>query len=121
MQRIFCVNYSADAQFVLSGSDDTNIRIWKVEASKSLGLLAGRQERKERYMDTIKKRFSHMPEIKKIQRDKKLPKSIKKANSIKHIQATSERRKQDNRKRHSRAEDVAMEPERKRAVLKEYK
>ena len=36
MQRIFCVNFSADARFVLSGSDDTNIRIWKAQASVPL-------------------------------------------------------------------------------------
>ncbi|KAJ8577873.1 hypothetical protein ON010_g1333 [Phytophthora cinnamomi] len=36
MQRIFSVKFSADANFVLSGSDDTNIRIWKAEASKKL-------------------------------------------------------------------------------------
>ena len=33
MQRIFCVNFSADARFVLSGSDDTNIRIWQAQAA----------------------------------------------------------------------------------------
>jgi len=26
MQRVFCVSYSSDSKFVLSGSDDTNIR-----------------------------------------------------------------------------------------------
>ena len=36
MQRIFCVNFSADGRFVLSGSDDTNIRIWKAKASAPL-------------------------------------------------------------------------------------
>lgn len=36
VRRIFSVKFSADANFVLSGSDDTNIRIWKAEASKSL-------------------------------------------------------------------------------------
>lgn len=35
-RSIFSVKFSADANFVLSGSDDTNIRIWKAEASKSL-------------------------------------------------------------------------------------
>ena len=121
MQRIFCVNYSADARFVLSGSDDTNVRIWKAEASDNLGVVPGRQERKERFNDTVKKRFAHMPEVKRVQKDKKVPKSIKKAVAIKHIQTTSERRKQDNRKRHSRPEDVEMQPEKKRAVLKEFK
>jgi WD repeat and SOF domain-containing protein 1 len=121
MQRIFCVNYSADARFVMSGSDDTNIRIWKAEASHTVGVIAGRKERKERLNDTIKQKFAHMPEIKRITHDKKMPKAIKKAGAIKHIQSTSERRKQDNRKNHSKPEDVAMEPERKRAVLKEFK
>ena len=39
MQRIFCVNFSSDATYVLSGSDDMNIRIWKAEASKPLGTV----------------------------------------------------------------------------------
>ena len=26
MQKIFCINYSADSQYIISGSDDTNIR-----------------------------------------------------------------------------------------------
>jgi DDB1- and CUL4-associated factor 13 len=121
MQRIFCVNYSADARFVLSGSDDTNIRIWKAEASQTVGVIVGRKERSERFNDSIKKRFAHMPEIKRISNDKKMPNAIKKASSIKHIQATSERRKQENRKNHSKAEDVHMDPERKRVVLKEFK
>jgi WD repeat and SOF domain-containing protein 1 len=120
MQRVFCVNYSADSRFVLSGSDDTNIRIWKSDASKSLAVNPGRQDRKQRYDDTLKKRFAHMPEISRINRDQKLPKSIKKANQLKHVQRQSERRKQDNRKRHNVESDVAIEPERKKSVLKEY-
>jgi WD repeat and SOF domain-containing protein 1 len=31
--RIFTVKFSADAKYVLSGSDDTNIRVWKAQAS----------------------------------------------------------------------------------------
>ena len=120
MQRVFSVHYSTDAKYVLSGSDDTNVRVWKAEASQSLGVISSRQERKERFNDTVKERFSHMPEIQRIVRDKKVPKNIKKAVSIKHIQTTSERRKQDNRKRHSRPEDSVIEPERKRAVIKEF-
>lgn len=121
MQRVFCVDFSADTQYILSGSDDTNIRIWKTNASKTVGVDAGREERKKNYMGTIKKRFSHMPEIKKIQRDKPVPKMIKKLRSLAHEQNTSARRKQENRKRHSKTTDVEMEPERKRAVLKEFK
>ena len=63
------------------------------------GVVSARQERKERFHDTVKTRFAHMTEIQRVTKDKKVPRAIKKAISIKHIQSTSERRKQDNRKR----------------------
>lgn len=40
MQRIFCVKFSMDAKFVLSGSDDGNIRLWKANASDKLGTVS---------------------------------------------------------------------------------
>ena len=30
MQRVFSVRFSADGSYVFSGSDDMNVRIWKV-------------------------------------------------------------------------------------------
>ena len=64
-----------------------------------------------------------MPEIKRISRDKPIPKSIKKASKLRHIQMESDHRKQDNRKRHAREGqgDIEILPERKRAVVKEFK
>lgn len=125
MQRVFCVNYSVDAQYVLTGSDDTNVRLWKAQASKSIGVDSGRAERKKQYMDAVKKRFAHMPEVKRIRNDKKPPKYIKKAKKIMHIQSMSEHRKKENKKRHSRptadGEDAKAQPERKKAVLREFK
>lgn len=119
MQKIFTVSYTSDAKFILSGSDDTNIRIWKAQAAKSLGILAGREERKNRYNDKLKSRFAHLPEISRLVKDKKLPKRIKKANSIHHIQNVSKHRKLDNRKRHSRPGSADIDPERKRVIIKE--
>lgn len=37
MQRIFCVKYSMDSKYVLSGSDDGNVRLWKANASEKIG------------------------------------------------------------------------------------
>ena len=121
MQRIFSVNYSSDAQYILSGSDDTNIRVWKSQASQSLGIDAGREDRKKLYLGALKKRFSHMPEIKRIKNDHRAPKAIKKQRSLKHIQLMSEHRKQDNRKNHTKQEDSTIAPERKRVVVRELK
>mmetsp|Transcript_2548 Transcript_2548/g.4635 ORF Transcript_2548/g.4635 Transcript_2548/m.4635 type:complete len:445 (-) Transcript_2548:154-1488(-) len=120
MQRIFSVNFSTDAKFVLTGSDDTNIRLWKAKASESLGVNPGRQERKQQLNNAVKKRYSHMPEVKRISKHKLEPKYIKKAASIAHIQNDSQRKKQDNRKRHSSSDDANLQPLRKRAVLREY-
>jgi DDB1- and CUL4-associated factor 13 len=30
MQRVFAVRFSGDASYVFSGSDDMNVRMWKV-------------------------------------------------------------------------------------------
>lgn len=32
MQRVFSVRFSADGSYIFSGSDDMNVRIWKVHA-----------------------------------------------------------------------------------------
>lgn len=34
MARIFCVKWSWDNKFVLSGSDDGNVRIWRAKSSE---------------------------------------------------------------------------------------
>ncbi len=39
MQRIFCVKWSSDAKFVLSGSDETNIRYDWTMSQLSLDII----------------------------------------------------------------------------------
>lgn len=119
MQRVFTVQYSVDSQYVISGSDDTNIRIWKAQSSKPLGIQSIRKEKKEQLNNTLKKRYSHMPEVARIRRDNPIPKSIKKAAALNHIQKTAERKKNSNRKRHMN-DNFEILPERKRVVIKEY-
>lgn len=66
MQRVFSVQFSADANFVLSGSDDTNIRIWKAEANMKLGKVTPRERRKLEYNDSLKERYQHLREVGRI-------------------------------------------------------
>ena len=68
MQRVFQVRFSGDGRFVLSGSDDTNIRIWKSNASERLGVLLEREKASLSYQAKLRDRYSSLPEISRIQR-----------------------------------------------------
>lgn len=39
MQHVICVRWSEDNKYILSGSDEMNIRIWKANASEKLGVV----------------------------------------------------------------------------------
>ena len=43
MQRIFCAKFSADARFVLSGSDDGALHIWDAVSGRPIRTLEGHQ------------------------------------------------------------------------------
>jgi WD repeat and SOF domain-containing protein 1 len=68
MQRIFTVRFSSDAQYVLSGSDDTNIRLWKARASEPIRILLPRQRDKAYYEHALIERYKFLPEIRRIYR-----------------------------------------------------
>jgi WD repeat and SOF domain-containing protein 1 len=77
-------------------------------------------ENKKLYSDAVKKRFSKMPEIQRMNHQDFVPKYIKTARQLKHVQKTSENKKIDNRKRHSKPGDIEILPEKKRVVIKEF-
>lgn len=43
MQHVICVKWSADSKYILSGSDEMNIRLWKANASEKLGVVSPTQ------------------------------------------------------------------------------
>lgn len=40
MQRLTCVKWTFDNKYILSGSDEMNIRMWKARASEKLGVVS---------------------------------------------------------------------------------
>ncbi len=51
MQRLTCVAWSLDNRYILSGSDEMNIRLWKARASEKLGILKEREKVALEYAD----------------------------------------------------------------------
>mmetsp|Transcript_6052 Transcript_6052/g.14561 ORF Transcript_6052/g.14561 Transcript_6052/m.14561 type:complete len:445 (-) Transcript_6052:139-1473(-) len=119
MQRIFSVAFSGDAKFVLSGSDDFNIRLWKASASEGIKPTMPREARAQEYQSKLKDRFKEAPEVKRIARHRHLPKAVLKASKLKGIIKESKKRKEDNVRKHSKKGAVPHVAERKKGVVKE--
>ncbi|KAL9270870.1 DDB1- and CUL4-associated factor 13-like protein [Drosera capensis] len=101
MQRVFCVKYSFDATYVISGSDDFNLRLWKARASEQLGVLLPRERKKHEYHEALLHRFKHLLEVKRILRHRHLPASIYKARKLRQTMTDAERKKEERRRVHS--------------------
>ncbi|KAK1405309.1 hypothetical protein POM88_004914 [Heracleum sosnowskyi] len=65
---VFCVKFSRYASYVISGSDDTNLRLWKAKASEQLGVFLPRESNQHEYRESAKNRYKHLPEVKRIVR-----------------------------------------------------
>ena len=118
MQRIFSVKFSMDNRYVLSGSDDTNIRLWKARASEQLKQLLPQERQKQNYLSALKKRFAHQPEIRRIQRHRHVPKQILKARKLKNIAQASKRLKHERRVKHSKPGSITKKPAREEKIVK---
>lgn len=77
MQNVFGVKYSHDSQFIVSGSDDGSIRLWKSCASRKLGPLSRREKDALEYSDALKEKYKDVGEISRISRHRFLPKQLK--------------------------------------------
>lgn len=60
--------FSADARFVMSGSDDGNVRIWKANASEKLGVVTARERAAIEYRDKLKERWMVDKEVERVVR-----------------------------------------------------
>jgi WD repeat and SOF domain-containing protein 1 len=121
MQRVFTVRFTGDAKYVLSGSDDTNVRIWKSVASAALGRALPRERAKADYEQALKRKFGHMPEIRKIANHRDLPRVIKKQKEMRVQEGQKARRRIENIRLHEGPARAVVIPEKKKRIVAEYK
>lgn len=117
MQRVFSAKFTPDSSFLLSGSDDGNIRLWRARASSREGIKSARQRQKLEYDNTLKERYKHMPEIRRIARHRHVPKPIKKAGEIKGEELASIKRRRENERKHSKKGTIPRRNEREKMIL----
>ncbi|KAL2650837.1 hypothetical protein R1flu_018965 [Riccia fluitans] len=117
MQRVFCVKFSSDASYVISGSDDTNIRLWKSKASEQLGILLPREKKKHAYLESVKERYKHLPEIKRIDRYRHLPKPVYKAGKLRQTVYDADKKREDRKRAHSAPGSVPHTSARKKRIV----
>jgi WD repeat and SOF domain-containing protein 1 len=117
MQRVFSCVWTPDNNYVLSGSDDGNIRLWRAQASKRQGVKSYAERQKLEYDDALKKRYGHMPEIRRIARHRHLPKVVKKAAGIKKEELAAIKRREENVRKHTKKGESKRRSEREKMVL----
>jgi len=102
MQRIFTVSHTLDARFVLTGSDDGNVRLWKSKASEALGIRSGKDRAAREYSDALRQKWRESGDVKKIERQRHVPKAVKGAQKLKRTMLEAERVKEDRRRKHTK-------------------
>ncbi|KAI9370200.1 WD40-repeat-containing domain protein [Aspergillus egyptiacus] len=118
MQRVFSAKFTPDNKYILSGSDDGNIRLWRANASDRSGIKSARQRTKLEYDQALVQRYAHMPEIKRIKRQRHVPRPIKKAREIKTEELSAIKRRQENIRKHSKKSTWApRRSEREKMIL----
>ncbi|ROW04085.1 hypothetical protein VSDG_00768 [Cytospora chrysosperma] len=117
MQRVFATKWTSDSKYLISGSDDGNIRLWRANASKREGVKPTRQRQAEEYNAKLVDRFQHMPEIRRIRRHRHIPTVVKKAEGIKGEELKSIKRREENERKHTKQQFEERKSEREKMIL----
>lgn len=109
MQKVFCVSYTLDARFVVSGSDDGNVRLWKHHASDKLGIVNARERASREYAQALRSRWSSVGDVAKIERQRHVPKQIRAAQKLQHTMTEARRVKEERRRKHTKVRSFYLQ------------
>lgn len=117
MQRVFSVKWSNDGRYILSGSDEMNIRLWKAEASQKMGPLLPRERSALFYSERLRSKFRHHPQVRRVLRHRHIPKLVYQQSKVRRVMLESRRRKLENVILNSKPGTVRRVSERKKHVV----
>ncbi|KAL1123061.1 hypothetical protein AAG570_002149 [Ranatra chinensis] len=102
MQRITNVAWSLDNKYVISASDEMNIRLWKAKASEKLGVMTPREKVSQNYNAALLRKFESFPQIKRIARHRQVPKHVFNATREHRAIHLKQKIKESNKRAHSK-------------------
>lgn len=98
MFRVNGIKLSKNEEFVISGSDDGNLRLWKTNASRKIGIISDNQNRALAYNDALKDKFKYVKEIHRISNQRFLPKPLKSELKVRKEQIQAQKRREERKK-----------------------
>ena len=119
MQRLFAVKYSRDSKYVLSGSDETNIRLWKSLAWEKLGPVSAREKTALQYNTTLINRYQHHPQVKRIKRHRNIPSMVRSISKEHQTIRSAAKVREENKRKHSKPGAVPRVAERAKHIVSE--
>lgn len=119
MQRITDVIWSLDAKYIISASDEMDIRLWRANASEKIGPKFFREQAAQDTNEALKNKFGSHPEIKRIRRHRHLPKHVYNEQKLKRVMLDARKRKEHNRRTHSKPGSVPFVSEKVKHVVRE--
>lgn len=119
MQRLTTVAWSLDNKFIVTGSDEMCLRLWKARASEKLGIMRDRERVALQYNEKLKEKYGQHPQVSRIARHRQVPKHVKSAQAELRVIKESKARKEANRRKHSKPGAVPYLPEREAHTVDE--
>jgi len=110
---VFDVTYTPTADFVLSASDDGNVRIWKHNASDKIGPVSTKERQAIEYRKSLVDRWSSVKDVRSVKDRRHVPESIHNATKLKREMLEARNVKEDRRRKHTRAGKEKPKAERK--------
>lgn len=119
MQRVVSVRWSMDNRYIISASDEMNIRLWKANASEKLGVLQPREKAAANYNDSLKSRYANHPQIRRIARHRHVPKFVHTASKQMREMKEARQRREARKRAHSKPGTVPLVTEKKQRIVGE--
>jgi WD repeat and SOF domain-containing protein 1 len=113
MLRVFDVTFTPTADFILSASDDGNVRIWKSNASKKIGPVSTKERQSIEYRQKLVEKWSSTKEVRAVKDRRHVPGSIHSAVKLKRDMIEAGKVREERRRKHTRAGQEKPKAERK--------